>query len=390
MKKYSREYPVIAVVGPRQSGKTTLVQDAFREYKYISLESIDNREMAISDPRGFLEDKGKRIILDEIQKVPSLFSYIQEFVDRDPDPAQYVLTGSHQFLVMEKITQSLAGRIITFKLFPFTVNEVYYSREDKTLTDIYIPGETLKPLGQDIAEMILRGMYPRIHDKKLTPEKWIENYIETYVERDVRSIVNVGDLRIFESFLKIAASYSGQLISFAAISNQIGVSQPTVKKWISILEASGIIFILPPHYRNFSKRIIKTPKLYFVDTAVLCYLLSIKSIEQLKANPLYGNIFETFIISEFYKRIMHIGEKPPLYFWRDKTGNEIDLIIEDGLTLLPIEIKLSKTFSKSYFQNMERWFSLKGNNNNRGYIIYTGDTIIGKNNRISVYPWNAF
>ncbi len=390
LKSYSREYPIIAVVGPRQSGKTTLVRSFFKEYNYITLESMDNRERVNSDPRGFLEDIGKRVILDEIQRVPSLFSYLQEYADRDPEPAQYILTGSNQFLLMEKIAQSLAGRIITFKLFPFTANEIYYKREDRSLKDLYTPIETRNKLGQDLVDVILKGMYPRIHDKKLTPRRWVESYLETYVERDVRSLVNVSDLRIFENFLKVAASYSGQLLNYAGISNRIGVSQPTVKEWISVLETSGIVFILSPHYQNFSKRIVKTPKLYFIDTAVLCYLLSIKSAEHLLLHPLYGNIFETFIISEFYKRIMHIGEKPPLYFWRDKTGNEIDLIIEDGLTLIPIEIKLSRTFSSSYFKNMERWFALKGNNNEKGFCIYTGDTIIGKRKTIGVYPWYAF
>ncbi len=390
LRECSREYPVVAIIGPRQSGKTTLVQYVFQEYDYITLESLDNRERASADPRGFLEDCGKRIILDEIQRVPSLFSYLQEYVDRSEEAAQYILTGSNQFILMEKIAQSLAGRIVTLKLYPFTANEIYFKREYHCLKEVFTPDPRSKRPNPDLAEIILKGMYPRIHDKNLNPRRWIESYLETYVERDVRSLVNVNDLRTFENFLKISASYSGQLLNYAGISNHIGVSQPTVKKWLSVLETSGIIFILPPHYRNYSKRIVKTPKLYYTDTAVLCYLLSIKSTEHLKSHPLYGNIFETFIISEFCKRIMHIGEKPSLYFWRDKTGNEIDLIVEDGLTLTPFEIKLSRTFSSSFFENIERWFALKGNNNKKGFCIYAGDTTIGKDKDIGAYPWYTF
>ncbi len=387
IQKYMLQYPVIAIVGPRQSGKTTLAKKLFENYQYVSLESLDNRERANSDPRGFLEDCGENVILDEIQRVPSLFSYLQEYVDRNPKPARYILTGSHQFLLMEQISQSLAGRIITFKLFPFTVNEIYCRFQDKTLSDIYKPkGNQCRP-PTDTEEIMLKGMYPRIHDKNLEPRQWIENYIETYIEKDVRSIIQIGNLRTFENFLRITAAYSGQLLNYAAISNRIGVSQPTIKKWLSILEASGIVFFLPPHYRNYSKRIVKTPKIFFTDSAVLCYLLSIKNTDQLKANPLYGSIFETFIIAEYYKRIYHTGEKPPLSFWRDKTGNEIDLLIEDGLKTIPVEIKSSKTFSFSFTENIRKWLLLKGNNAAEGYILYNGDTIVGKKNSITAYPW---
>jgi len=386
---YSSQYPVVAIVGPRQSGKTTLARYMFPDHKYLSLENLDIRHMAQDDPRGFLDDYGKNIILDEIQRVPSLFSYLQERVDLDESPASYVLTGSQQFILMEKITQSLAGRIITFQLYPFSFNELYGAKPDKNIDSIFkIKKKDIKGVEKiDIYRMIFSGMYPRIHDKKLDARKWIENYILTYIERDIRSLVNVDNLKLFEDFLKICASMSGQLINYTSISNSIGVSQPTVKKWLSLLETSGILFVLPPHYKNFKKRIVKTPKLYFTDTGVLSFLLSIRNPDELISHPLWGNIFETFIISELYKRVHHTGEKPPFYFWRDKTGNEIDLIVDIGSKLLPIEIKASKTYSPELKTNIFSWLNLKNNTSEKGFVIYRGEEVIGKRSAVSVIPW---
>ena len=389
IKIYSSQYPVVAIVGPRQSGKTTLARYMFPDHKYLSLENLDIRHMAQDDPRGFLDDYGKNIILDEIQRVPSLFSYLQERVDLDESPASYVLTGSQQFILMEKTTQSLAGRIITFQLYPFSFNELYGAKPDKNIDSIFkIKKKDIKGVEKiDIYRMIFTGMYPRIHDKKLDARKWIENYILTYIERDIRSLVNVDNLKLFEDFLKICASMSGQLINYTSISNSIGVSQPTVKKWLSLLETSGILFVLPPHYKNFKKRIVKTPKLYFTDTGVLSFLLSIRNPDELISHPLWGNIFETFIISELYKRVHHTGEKPPFYFWRDKTGNEIDLIVDIGSKLLPIEIKASKTYSPELKTNIFSWLNLKNNTSEKGFVIYRGEEVIGKRSAVSVIPW---
>jgi hypothetical protein len=386
---YSSQYPVVAIVGPRQSGKTTLARYMFPGHKYLSMENLDIRHLAQDDPRGFLDDYGKNIILDEIQRVPSLFSYLQERVDLDESPAGYVLTGSQQFILMEKITQSLAGRIITFQLYPFSFNELYGAKPDKNIDSIFkIKQRDIKGVEKiDIYRMIFTGMYPRIHDKKLDARKWIENYIRTYIERDIRSLVNVDNLKLFEDFLKICASMSGQLINYTSISNSIGVSQPTVKKWLSLLETSGILFVLPPHYKNFKKRIVKTPKLYFTDTGVLSFLLSIRNPDELISHPLWGNIFETFIISELYKRVHHTGEKPPFYFWRDKTGNEIDLIVDIGSKLLPIEIKASKTYSPKLKTNIFSWLNLKNNTSEKGFVIYRGEEVIGKRSAVSVIPW---
>ncbi len=387
--KYSKEYPVVAIVGPRQSGKTTLARYMFPGHTYLSMENLDLRHMAQDDPRGFLDDYGKNLVLDEIQRVPSLFPYLQERVDSDESAATYVLTGSQQFLLMEKISQSLAGRIITFQLFPFSMNELHEAMPEKDIESIFTikPGYIENGREIDIYQTIFTGMYPRIHDKNLDARKWIENYILTYVERDIRSLVNVENLKLFEDFLKICASMSGQLINYTTISNAIGVSQPTAKKWISLLETSGILFLLAPYYRNFKKRIVKTPKLYFTDTGILSFLLSIRKPKELIGHPLWGSIFETFVISELYKRVNHTGEKSPFYFWRDKTGNEIDLLLEMNSGLLPIEIKASKTVSPGMKSNLLSWMKLEGNISKKGFIIYRGNEIYGKRSMVSEVPW---
>jgi predicted AAA+ superfamily ATPase len=257
------------------------------------------------------------------------------------------------------------------------------------LESIFSVKETLRKedITHDLLPLIFTGFYPPIHDKKLDSRKWDENYILTYVERDVRSLINISNLRLYEDFLISCASLSGRLVNYASISNAIGISEPTVKKWISLLETSGIIFLLRPYYRNYSKRLVKTPKLYFIDTGLLCYLLSIRESKDLKHNPLYGSIFETFLISEFYKRVAHLGEKPPLFFWRDKTGNEIDLIVDLGSYTLPIEIKLSKTYSSSLKTSMKKFFGITQDSIHNGIVLYTGERIVGRGSDMMVVPW---
>lgn len=399
IEKFANEYPVISIVGPRQSGKTTLARHMFPDYRYVSLENLDFRHLAEDDPRGFLDDHKAPVIIDEIQRVPELFSYLQERADNAPPdvPARYILTGSQQFLLMESISQSLSGRVITFKLFPFSFNELHPGPGgpgDSNPEEIFKPDKrTLNPLGDkedEIEKLLFTGMYPRIHDRRLTPRKWLENYVTTYIERDIRQLINVSNLRTFENFLKMTAAHSGQLINYATIANAVGVSEPTIKNWLSILETSGIIFFLRPHFKNFSKRLIKTPKLFFVDTGLLCFLLSIRNSRDLKGHPLFGNIFETFIISEFYKRLYHVSEIPPLYFWRDKTGNEIDLLVDFGSSLLPIEIKSSRTYSSSFKENIKKWFQLPGNAQSQGLVIYNGDQAMNTGGDIPTVPWWSF
>ena len=386
--KYAKEYPIVAVVGPRQSGKTTLVKALFHSYKYLSLENLSLRKSATEDPIGFLATHGSFLILDEVQHVPELFSALQERVDVNQEPAQYILTGSSQFLLVENITQSLAGRIVTFKLFPLTYPELYQYGEDQNAASIFRVSHVERPqISLDsLYQLLLTGFYPRIYDKHLESEKWYENYIFTYVERDIRSLLNVRNLRTFEHFLLLCASRSGQLLDYSDLSNALGIAVSTVKEWISILETSGIVFILPPYFENFSKRVVKTPKLYFIDTGLLCHLLSIRTVDHLKTHPLMGQIFETFIISECYKRFNHLGEKPPLYFWRDQTQNEIDLLIYDGQTGFPIEIKFSQSFHSDFKKTIEQWMTFDKNPAKKGAVIYCGEAV-NATRPIPAIPW---
>ncbi|MBA2368989.1 MAG: ATP-binding protein [Candidatus Protochlamydia sp.] len=389
--KYSKQYPIVALVGPRQSGKTTLAKELFPNYKYISLENLDLRHQASSDTRGFLNDCGPFVIFDEVQRVPELFHYLQELVDTNQNPAQYILTGSSQFLLIEKITQSLAGRIVTFKLYPLTYTELHLYPQDANFESVFktrhLNRERLSQ--EQLLNLIWTGFYPRIHDKHLDSYKWHENYLLTYVERDVRSLLNIRNLRTFENFLKLVASQSGQLMNYSNLANSIGISLPAVKEWISLLETSGLIFTLPPYFENFSKRIVKTPKLFFVDTGLLCYLLSIRTIEQLKTHPQLGSIFETFIVSECFKRFYNLGEIPPLYFWRDQSGNEIDLLIYDGQKGYPIEIKLSQTFHSDFNKTINKWLELKNNIAREGSIIYCGEHAAQTSTSIPAIPWSV-
>lgn len=388
--KYSKQYPIVALVGPRQSGKTTLAKALFPNHKYISLENLDLRHQASSDPRGFLSDCGPFVIFDEVQRVPELFPYLQELVDSNQDPSQYILTGSSQFLLVEKITQSLAGRIVTFKLYPLTYTELQLYPQDANFESVFKTRHLNRErLSQELLiNLIWTGFYPRIHDKHLDSYKWYENYLLTYVERDVRSLLNIRNLRTFENFLKLVASQSGQLINYSNLANSTGISLPAIKEWISLLETSGLIFILPPYFENFSKRIVKTPKLFFVDTGLLCHLLSIRTTEQLKTHPQLGSIFETFIVSECFKRFYNLGEIPPLYFWRDQSGNEIDLLIYDGQKGFPIEIKLSQTFHSDFKKTIDKWLELKNNTAREGSIIYCGEHAVQTHTPIPAIPWS--
>lgn len=387
--KYAKQYPVIALVGPRQSGKTTLAKKLFPNHTYISLENLDYRMQASSDPRRFLNEFGPFLVLDEVQRTPELFSYLQELVDTNPENAQYILTGSSQFLLMESISQSLAGRIITFKLYPLTFTELFLYAQEKDAEEIFRvshPRRKKIPMDQ-LYDLLWTGFYPRIHDRKIDSYKWLENYLLTYIERDVRSLLNVRNLSLFEKFLKLIASQSAQEINYSSISNAIGVALPTIKEWISILETSGIIFILPPYFENFSKRLVKNPKLIFVDTGLLCYLLSIRNIDHLQSHPLLGHIFETFILSECFKRFYNLGEIPPLYFWRDHSKNEIDLLIQMGQKGYPIEIKLSQTFHSDFQKTIQQWLRLDRNLAKEGCVLFCGERALHKQTPIPVLPW---
>jgi predicted AAA+ superfamily ATPase len=350
-------FPVVSVTGPRQSGKTTLVRSAFPDYKYVTLEDPDTRMIALNDPRKFLQNHKKGLIIDEAQRVPELFSYIQGVVDQSNKEGEFILTGSQNFLLLEKISQSLAGRVAVLKLLPFSLGE------------LQLAGIETK----NVDKLIFDGLYPRIYDKKISPLDFYPFYIQTYVERDVKLIKNIVNQSTFIRFMKMCAGRTGQLLNISELANSCGITQITVNSWLSILQASYIVYLLQPHHKNFNKRLVKMPKLYFYDTGLACSLLGIREESQLPMHFIYGGLFENFIINELIKNTFNKGGNPGYYFWRDKTGKEIDLIAEKNNVLIPIEIKAGKTFSLDFLKNLKYWNKLSGSNLENTHVIYGGD-----------------
>ncbi|HFQ80644.1 MAG TPA: ATP-binding protein [Desulfobacterales bacterium] len=362
------QYPIVTIIGPRQSGKTTLAQYVFADYQYISFEDPDTRLYVSEDPRGFLKEHCSRIIIDEVQRVPNFLSYLQTHSDQQPETGQFILTGSQHFLLSEQISQSLAGRTAILQLLPLSLEEIDMGNE--------FPLESY----------LFRGGYPRLHDKSIAPPDFFPSYIATYLERDIRLIKNIANLASFERFLKLCAGRVGQLVNFSSLADDVGVSHNTVKSWLSLLETSFIIFTLQPHYKKFKKRLVKMPKLYFWDTGLLCSLLGIKSETQISAHFLRGNIFESAIVSEFIKYHYNRGRSNVCYFWRDRHGKEIDCLIERSIDdLLPVEIKSGKTISNDYFKGINYWQKISGNTS-KGYVIYGGESKQTRKNSI-VLPW---
>lgn len=359
LKNASRGYPVIAITGPRQSGKTTLAKYFFSKKPYISLENLDTRDAVENDPRGFLAQFKSGAILDEVQRCPGLFSYLQEVADTMNIPGSFILTGSQQFGLLSGITQSLAGRVALLQLLPFSLGECYSGKNS-------LKGKTLD-------EILLKGLYPPVHDRKLEQGVWYSNYVQTYIERDVRQMVNVKDLSIFRRFVRMCAFRTGQLLNLSGLAADCGITHNTAKEWISILEASYIVFLLTPHHSNFNKRLVKTPKLYFYDSGLAAWLLSIQDIEQMRHHPMRGSIFETLIISEFMKSRYNNGLESNLNFWRDRSGTEIDLIIEKGNKLMPVEIKSGQTLNQDYLRSLRKWQTIAGKTSINPTLIYGGD-----------------
>ena len=351
-------FPVIAIVGPRQSGKTTLAQNAFPNHAYLSLEDPDLRVAAKTDPRTFLQanknDFG--IIIDEFQYVPELLSYIQTIVDAQQKPGYFVLTGSQNFLINESITQSLAGRVSIHTLLPLSIHELANNNV----------------LPTEIEAMLYQGCYPAIYAKKTPPDLLYKNYLQTYIERDVRLLAQVGDLTTFQIFLTQCAARIGQQLNLSTLGNECGISDTTVKRWLSILQASYIIFLLQPYHSNITKRLVKTPKLYFYDPGLATYLLKMKE-QELAIHPNRGNLFETLIISDIFKWHYNHGISPSIYFWRNKTGNEVDCIVDINHTLVPIEIKASRTTSQRFFEGLTYWNIANKKEENHGFVIFGGD-----------------
>jgi len=363
---------VVFLTGPRQSGKTTLSRTVFPSFAYVSLEDLQNRRDATEDPRGFLDRlKGAPgAVLDEVQRTPDLFSTIQGYVD-DKRLGPLILTGSQQFLLSEKISQSLAGRAAVLELLPLSLAEL--GRRDALDCEAF-PPESPEHAGDalpELDEILFQGMYPAVHGHGLDPYTWYDGYVRTYVERDVRSLSGVGDLETFTRFIGLCAGRSGQLLNASALGSDAGVSHVTAKKWLSILKAGYVLDFLNPHFQNFSKRLIKSPKLHFLDTGLLCHLLGIRQAADLRTHPLRGAIFESFVVSELRKLFIHNGERPRLFFWRDSRGREVDVLIDLGSRLIPVEIKAGATVASDFFKGLDGYGALSGRRS--GVLVYGGD-----------------
>jgi uncharacterized protein len=362
LRRYASGFPVICITGPRQSGKTTLAKFAFPKKKYFSLEDTDMLLLACSDPRGFLDQLSGRdgLILDEAQYLPEIFKCIKAKVDNDPKPGRYIIIGSQQFSLVDKINESLAGRASFLNLLPFSLAELASTHKASS------PLNTENPW-----ELMIKGLYPPLYDRDLSPQDFYATYIASYVERDFRQLVNVKDLNTFKSFIKFCAARTGGVLNLSSLALDCGITHNTAKAWISVLSISGIIYLLRPYYKNFGKRLVKSPKLYFTDPGLACRLLGIKTAEQLFLSPLRGSLFEGFIISELLKNRFNRGETPELWFWRDNNGMEIDCLIGGAEKPAALEIKSGKTFNDEMITGLKHWSKICAEGGDR-FLVYAG------------------
>jgi len=353
-----QEYPIVTVLGPRQSGKTTLTRAVLQDYEYVSLEHPENREIATEDPKAFLKRYSNKVIFDEIQRAPHLLSYLQGMVDERSENGQFVLTGSHQLELRAAITQSLAGRTGILHLLPLTISEL-------SAAGIQF---------DEFEDYLFNGFMPRVYDQQQRPHTAYANYYQTYLERDVRQLINLKDVTLFEKFIKLLAGRVGQLVNYQSLANDVGVDSKTIKHWLSILEASFVVFKLPPYFENFGKRVIKSPKYYFTDTGLLCYLLDIENVKQVRRDPLIGNMFENLVALEALKTRYNQGLTSNLYFFRDSAGNEVDLLFKSGRDLIGVEIKAASTWHHRFKKGLVH-FSEKNSPLYRSVIAYSGERI---------------
>ncbi len=372
LRELAKGYPVLALTGPRQSGKTTLARAVFSDHPYVTLENPVQREFAHSDPQGFLNKYADGVIIDEAQRCPELFAWLQGVVDQQQRAGHFILTGSQQFGLMTGITQSLAGRVALLNLLPFSASE---------LRQVGLLAPTLD-------EAIFKGSYPPVYDRQLDPGIWYANYVQTYVERDVRQLINVRDLGQFQRFLRLCAGRTGQLLNLSALGDDAGLSHNTAREWISVLEASYIIHRLPPQHQNFNKRLVKTPKLYFHDTGLAAWLLGIESPAQLSSHPLRGALFETWVVADYLKQRLNSARPSNLSFWRDRSGHEVDLLVEQGGKLTAIEIKSGATPGKDATRGLDQWRGLAGDQAAPSVLVYGGDEAQSRGD-INIVPWNA-
>ncbi len=369
LKDLASKFKAVAITGARQTGKTTLIKQVFKHKPYVSLENSDMRNFALEDPRGFLGSYPNGAVLDEVQRTPNLFSYLQEILDNSKVKGLFILSGSNNFLLQQSISQSLAGRIGYINLLPFSITELHKAK--------------LLPESDD--ELMFKGFYPPVYDQDIPIQDWCPNYIRTYIEKDVRQVKNISDLIVFERFIRLLAGRAGQELNNHAISVEAGVDIKTIQSWIGILESSFIIYLLKPHYKNFNKTVVKRPKLYFYDTSLVCCLLGIQQAQQLSNYPLRGAIFENMVISEFIKKRTNEALPINLFYWRDKTGHEIDLIIDNAGALLPIEIKSGKTVNTEFFRNMDYWCKLSGVT--KSILLYGGEQNQKRSNGTEILNW---
>jgi predicted AAA+ superfamily ATPase len=351
----ARQYPVVTVVGPRQSGKSTLVRNCFPDKPYVTLEAPDIRAFALEDPRGFLAAYPDGAILDEFQRVPELLSYLQGIVDEDNRAGRFILTGSQHVLMMRDVSQSLAGRTAVLTLWPLSLDELPEGWRSQANT-----------------HLIHSGFYPRVYAEGLNPREAYRDYFATYVERDVRNLLKVHDLQLFETFVRLCAGRVGQLLNLTSLGNDIGLAASTVREWLNLLETSFILYRLPPYHANLGKRLVKTPKLYFVDTGLAAHLNGIEEASQLNTHPLRGQLFENLVVSELTKYRIHRGREPRLYFYRDSTGNEVDVLYPSGPDWLPVEIKSGQTVSSDAFKGLNVFQSVRTDSGPPGLLVYGG------------------
>lgn len=357
------QYPIVAIVGPRQSGKTTFSQLLKPKYTYVNLEDLSLRDFANTDPKGFLETYQNGVILDEIQYVPHLFSYLQVYTDQRKINGEYIITGSQNFLMMEKISQSLAGRVALFNLLPFSLTEL---KQQKSFS------------GKSWESYLLSGCYPRKWINNIDAFDFYDNYVKTYVERDVRLVKNITDLGLFQKFLQLLAGRTGQLFNQSSLGAELGLDNKTINSWMGLLETSFIAFRLQPYYQNFNKRILKTPKVYFYDTGLLCYLLGIRTEQDLNLHFAKGQLFENLVLLELIKKTQNSNGHEKYFFWRDSSGNEVDILMERAQELVSIEVKSGKTIHSDFFKGLNRFQALK--NDAKNVLIYGGDELQKRTN----------
>lgn len=369
LKAYSRQFRALALVGPRQSGKTTLVKKVFTSKPYVSLENPDERLFADSDPRGFLSRFPNGAIIDEAQRVPALFSYLQQILDETKRKGLFILTGSNNFLLQQSVTQSLAGRIGYIDLLPLSFNEI----------------NGFKSPSLSIDELILHGCYPELFDRKIKPQLWYPSYIRTYVERDVKQLRNIDNTLLFTRFLKLCAGRIGQQLVVSALSNECGIDVKTVNSWLGILQSSYVIHLLPPHHTNFNKRVVKTPKLYFIDTGLACSLLDIRLAQELNKSHFRGALFENYVLIELLKKKYNNGAGSGIYYWRDNKGVEVDILVDNGKKLIPLEIKSGQTFNEDHLRSIKQWNNFSGNK--AAYLFYDGKLEFDRSDKIKVQNW---